>query len=978
MDAGLWQRIGAIFDAAVEVGEAGRSALLDRLCAGDADVRREVEALLAADAAAAGFDHGVDAARRTAATGWFDADEQEGMRSDARIGPWRILHEIGRGGMGVVWLAERADGQFEQRAALKLIKRGMDSEAVVARFLRERQILARLEHPHIARLLDGGISADGRPYFAMEYVDGEPLLRHCAEKKLGLEQRIRIFVDICAAVQFAHGQLVIHRDIKPSNILVAANGEAKLLDFGIAKLLDDSSGGATATIDVLQRPLTRAYAAPEQLRGEPVTTATDIYALGGVLYELLTGRRALALGDSATLEEVIRAQDTTDPAAPSKAAGDAAPIPAKRLRGDLDTIVLKTLRREPQRRYATVAALADDLQRYLSGQPIGARRDHTGYRVGKFVGRHRAAVAAVAVGVALLVAALAIALWQAREKTREAEVSREVTQFLVGLFNGADPSLSRGATLRAQDLLEQGTQRLRADARMEPSVRARLLYTVATTYVALGLYDRALPLAREALELRRGLAAGSADVAESAGQLGRVLRLKADYAQAEPLLREALAIRRKVLPHDDPALIESLDDLAKLRQNRGEFRAANDLFHEALDAAQRYYGSDTIGTARYLDDYAANLDDFGRRTEAVAAYRKALAIRQKDLGAEDADVATSMLNLGTLLDDSRNYAEAVVLLERALAIRRKVFGPDHPLVGFAELALAGDYDSQERLDDAERQAGAALAIFRRSLPDDHPKIGEALNMLAIIHLERRDFAAAIPLFREAVERFTGKQGADHPDTLAAKNNLSYALARVGQLQEAERLQRDVLAHARDDNGQGALAMDSENLAGTLEQEGKFDEAVMHARRALELERRHEANSSRVAVALRLLAVAEEMDGDAASAERDFRAALRMQAQLAAGEGGTTYEWKIPLADLLVGTHRCAEALPLLDDAIGELKAKRGATDACWQPEAALLRGYCRGGAEGAAAQQAARAALGSLAGVQADLYPTAQQLLHGR
>ncbi|MGH8041644.1 MAG: serine/threonine-protein kinase, partial [Rudaea sp.] len=279
MDTLRWQRIAAIFDEVVEAPKSVRAALIERLCADDAAMRREVEALLAADAAAPGFERGVDSARDLAAADWVEDRDSDVVTANERIGAWRVLHELGRGGMGVVWLAERADGAFEQRAALKLIKRGMDSDAVLARFLRERQILARLEHPHIARLLDGGIADDGRPYFAMEYVDGQALLRYCAEHGLKLEARIELFLQICAAVQFAHGQLIVHRDIKPSNILIAADGRAKLLDFGIAKLLDDSGEGVT-TIDAPHRPLTVAYAAPEQLRGDPVTTATDIYALG--------------------------------------------------------------------------------------------------------------------------------------------------------------------------------------------------------------------------------------------------------------------------------------------------------------------------------------------------------------------------------------------------------------------------------------------------------------------------------------------------------------------------------------------------------------------------------------------------------------------------------------------------------------------------------------------------------------------------
>ena len=970
MDAQRWRRAGAIFDQMVEVASHERSALLDRLCGNDVELRHDVAALLAADAAAASLEAGIDLARSLAAAEWMETEEHESARTGARVGPWRVLGELGRGGMGVVCLAERADGAYEQRAALKLILRGMDSDAVQARFVRERNILARLEHPHIARLLDGGVAADGRPYFAMEFIDGKPLLGWCAENKTKIDERIRIFLDICAAVQFAHGRLVVHRDIKPANILVTAAGEAKLLDFGIATLLD-YSGNAGTTIDAQHQPLTPAYAAPEQLRGEAATTASDIYALGCVIYELLTGRRPLAPCDAPTLEQMRRAQETTDPAAPSRVA--AAPVAARHLRGDLDTILLKALQREPARRYATVEAFAEDLRRFLGGRPIAARRDSTGYRLRKFVGRHRFGVAASALGVLALVGALAFALLQTRAQAREAETSRQVTLFLAGLFKGADPELSRRSALSAEDLLDQGTQRLQADAQMPADVRARLLDTVAATYTSLGLYDRALPLARHALELRGGGPDG--ERADSLFTLGRILRLKARYDDAAPLLDEALRLRRRSLAQDDPAVIESLRESGALLRGRGEFAQADVVLSEALRLARRRYGAESIESAAAEDDYAANLDDMGRRIDAEAAYRHALAMRERLRGADDPEVATSLVNLGTHLDDSGDYATAVPLLERAVVIRKKIFGAEHPLVGLAELALAGVYESQDRLDECVRTAQHALAIFRHGLPEDHPKISESLNLLGIARQERRDFAGAVPLMQEVLARYRRTLGEDHPDTLTAQNNLAYALAHVGRLQEAEHLQRDVLARMHADNGQPVDATVSENLAGTLAQQGKYAEAVNYARRAVEIHRRRDGDgAANTAVALRTLGGIEEASGAAADAERDFRAALAIGEALASQRKDVTYAWKIPLADLLAGTGRCAAAVPLLDDALSELGVAGRRYDPAWQPEARLLLGECRG----AAAMQerrAARAALRALPGIEVDLYPTARGLL---
>jgi serine/threonine-protein kinase len=584
-------------------------------------------------------------------------------------------------------------------------------------------------------------------------------------------------------------------------------------------------------------------------------------------------------------------------------------------------------------------------------------------------------------GLVVLVAALAVALWQAREKTREAKASQEVTQFLVGLFAAADPTHAKGATVSAQDLLDQGAERLRAELDTEPVLRARLLHTVATTYIALGLYDRALPLAEQALDLRHKYLPGrDLQIADSMDELGQIYTLKADYAKAEPLLRGALALRQSELSNDAPAVIDSLGNLGKLLQNRGDFAAADGPFREALAASERHFGADATETARRLDDLATNFDNMGKRVDAVALFRRALAIREKNLGPDAAEVATSLQNLGVHLDEAGEYKEAVIALERALAIRRKIFGPGHPLTGFAELALAGVYESQDRIDDCERSAREALAIFRHTLPDDHPKISESLNMLGIVHMLRRDFAGAVPLMREVVARFQKTLGADHLDTLAAENNLGFALTRAGQLAEAERLQREVVAHARSANGQGGMAMDCQNLTTTLTEQGKFAEALAFARCGLDARKKSEGEASgNVAVALRVVAQAEEQNGDAAGAERDFRAALRMGEQVAATEGIFVYPWKISLSDFLVGAQRCDEAVSLLQSALAELDKLPTTPDPQWQPEARLLLGHCEQSTlrhgEGTQLMSGAREILRSMSAIEVDLCPTARKLL---
>ncbi|MBS0488251.1 MAG: protein kinase [Proteobacteria bacterium] len=406
MDTQRWLRAGDIFDRVFASPRDHRTALVEELCGTDHDLKQIVVSMLDAEESPLDF-LGAAVGTRDVGSAATTALTPDDADAPGRVGPWRLAECLGDGGMGVVWLAERADGQFEQRAALKLIKRGMDSDAVLARFLRERQILARLQHPNIAHLLDGGIAADGRPYFAMEYVDGAPLLRYCHDHNVDLEGRIRLFLDVCAAVEFAHQHHVVHRDLKPSNVLVTADGKVKLLDFGIAKVLVDSStGDASLTQLRRERPMTPAYAAPEQFSGGRITEATDIYALGCVLYQLLTDKYAYDFRGANQPDEMRHIIEASDPTPPSRLRLTAPPVPPKRLRGDLDTIVLAALKHDPQRRYPSVAAFAEDLRSYLSGNPISARRDNFVYRGYKFLRRHRAGTFAAAAVISIGVAAL--------------------------------------------------------------------------------------------------------------------------------------------------------------------------------------------------------------------------------------------------------------------------------------------------------------------------------------------------------------------------------------------------------------------------------------------------------------------------------------------------------------------------------------------------------------------------------------------
>ena len=440
-----------------------------------------------------------------------------------------------------MYRAERADGEFVQVVALKLVRRGFDGDDTTVRFRRERQILAQLDHPSIARLLDGGLHTDGRPYFAMELVEGEPITTYCDRRRLSIDARVRLFCRVCDAVQYAHGRLIVHRDLKPANIFVTATGDLKLLDFGIAKLLtDDDTVEATNLTRTGLRPLTPAYAAPEQLRGEPVSTATDVYTLGVILFELLTARRPFGSASSGFERTSLEAE----PPRPSDVAilrdhDDAPSIDeiahargvtpralAARLAGDLDAIVLKALRREPQRRYIGAGALAEDLDRFLEGRPVAARPEGRRYRAGKFVRRHRVGIAVAVSLVLSLVGGLAATAWQARAKTLEAQKAEAVKAFLISIFQGADPVQAAGREITLRQVLDEGAERVQRDLAGQPAVQGELLTVLAGIYAELGVTERAAALTDQAIDIHERLHGADS------GLVGTNLRQKASLAIA--------------------------------------------------------------------------------------------------------------------------------------------------------------------------------------------------------------------------------------------------------------------------------------------------------------------------------------------------------------------------------------------------------------------------------------------------------------
>lgn len=845
-----WDQVQGLFEAALAQDPDERTAYLQRACDGDDALFREVVSLLEADDQALSFLDG------HALEGIDALDLPDGLSFEgAQIGPYRLLRLIGEGGMGLVYLAERADGVFEQQVALKLIKRGMDTAQIVRRFEAERQILARLQHENVARLLDGGVTDEGLPYFVMEYVDGVPIDEYCDTHRLSIDERLDLFVTVCKAVLYAHANLVVHRDLKPENILVTQAGTVKLLDFGIAKVLGGDEEQTQLT-QVGGRVLTPGYASPEQIRGEVIGTASDIYSLGVVLYELLVGQRPYA-ATGATPE--AQALGATEPERPSTAIGrttqDADTQTAetisqarrtqpeklrRRLSGDLDVICLKALRKEPERRYGTVEAFSEDIRRHRTGLPVLARRDAVGYRVRKFMVRHRTGVAisaAVVLLIAVLVGFYTVRLSQERDRAQvEAEKARQVAAFLESVFETTDPSEARGETVTARELLDTGRARIAEELANQPLIRATLLRTLGNVYRKLSLFEAAQPLLeeaftlhhdayglrhpetassqtalalildevgetvaaeglyRQALATRRGLLISNhPDLAESLANLGYLLQNQGADEEAEALFREELAINRAHLPPDHPQVTTSMTRLARLLRHQNRYDEAEALLREALAAQRLHYGGAHPDVASTLRNLASLLRDTDRYEEAGALYRETIAMRRTLYGDLHTEVGVALNSYAQLLRHQGKLDEAVEVAREAITVAEHVYGPvhDEPATGYFNIGLI--LRDADDLGGAQQAFQQALDIENQVYDTNHPSRAYTLLELADVYQRRGAADKAEPLIRQALAAWQISLPADHRNLIDARRDLGVCLADLGRYAEAEQMLREALA-----------------------------------------------------------------------------------------------------------------------------------------------------------------------------------------
>jgi serine/threonine protein kinase/tetratricopeptide (TPR) repeat protein len=728
-----------------------------------------------------------------------------------RIGPYRVLRTLGAGGMGEVYLAERADAQFEQQVAIKVVHGGALAVGMHSRLKLERQILAQLDHPNIARLLDGGALPDGSAYIVMEYIDGVAIDAFCDTNRLDTTARLKLFQSVCAAVHYAHQNLIVHRDLKPSNILVTAAGVPKLLDFGIAKLLDDRQA-ARHTLAMTQadiRIMTPDHASPEQVRGQAITTSSDVYVLGVLLYKLLCGSSPFFIS-SVRLSEIERAICEKDPTPPSQLVStddslDSRSIAESRgtsphklrrtLTGDLDNIVLMAMRKEPERRYSSAQQMASDIQRHLDGMPVIARRDTLSYRTGKFVIRHWLPVAA-GVSAAFLVLAFAATTYmqslriaaerdrvtQQRERAElEKARAEEVSSFLVNLFKLSDPEESRGNQVTARELLDSGAKRLQAGLQDQPETKAALLSTVAAVYDSLGQYREAMPLLDEALQLQAKSDKGSR--IEALLELGRARIGAGDLGAAESPLQQALHLAQNNSGAKSLDSAHALWALGMLRQQQGQLSEAKDLYVQSLNILDAAHAPET-DVSHVLSDLAMAYTWEQQWLLAKQTHERALEIDRRLLGDDHPRVAMRLGNLAIVAQNMGDLQQAESLYRDAIQRNERTYGERHPETAVAKGNYGLLLQREGRLAEAETLLRGALKIKLSLYGPDHYRVGYSRVSLAMLLHDKGDLRGAESEFRQALAIYDKSLPANHQYRASLLMNFARLLVDRGKSAEA--------------------------------------------------------------------------------------------------------------------------------------------------------------------------------------------------
>ncbi|HEV8336677.1 MAG TPA: tetratricopeptide repeat protein [Candidatus Polarisedimenticolia bacterium] len=825
-----WRRIFSIFEEALELPPGKRAEYLDAACGEDADLKTRVSQLLESSSKPSGI---LDEPLLSPAAPFLDSPPQptssldsssesaspgppgSGLQPGGSLGPYRLLRKIGEGGMGEVWLAGQT-APLRRQVALKLIKAGMDTRQVVARFEAERQALARMDHPAIARVFEAGETPRGAPYFVMEYVEGERITAYCDRERLSTRDRLELFMRVCEGVQHAHQKGVIHRDLKPSNVLVAIqDGKPipKIIDFGVAKATGERLTERTMFTERGVLIGTPEYMSPEQadLGGPDTDTRTDVYALGVLLYRLLVGALPFDPQDlrQAGFDEILRRIREVDPPRPStriSSMGEASTEAAKsrrtepgklasQLRGDLDWITMKALEKDRRRRYGSPSEMAADISRHLRDEPILAGPPGAGYRAGKFIRRHRAGVtfaALVLIGLAGFAVVMAV---QARRIARERNRAARVSEFLTGLFKVSDPGEARGNSVTAREILDRGVDKIEKDLSKEPEVQAQLMMTMGNVYTNLGLYRKAEPLLEKSVETRRRLLGEKSDeTLVSMHNLAFLYGLQSRYSEAEKLYAHVLVIRRALHGENHRDTLFSMSGLAQMTMQQGRLDEAEKIMRRVLEARRASLGEDHPEAIGSLHDLAILTLERRRYPEAEKLYREVLERYGRILGEDHPFTMATMQNLGIAIRAQGRYEEAEKLFRDTLERERRVLGEDHPMALEVMNQLANLYDSQGRYAEAEAIDLQILEKRRRILGDQNHETLSSYNNLGNIYLMQGRYAEAESMYRKALEGDLRTVGPDHPDTTKVYYNLACLAALQGDRAQALRRLDEAVSH----------------------------------------------------------------------------------------------------------------------------------------------------------------------------------------
>ncbi len=853
-----WEKIKHVFSEAIRLDEGERMCYVKEACKGNQELINEIKSLINSYEEPSVLDKTIDSLRSTA----FSATHTDCINGRI-IGKYRLLEEIGSGGMGSVCLAERADGEFSQRVAIKLLKNAFATENQVDRFKSERQILASLEHDNIARLLDGGVTRNGQPYYVMEVVDGQPIDVYCDEQKMTLKQRLELFTHVCKAVQYAHRKLVVHRDLKPSNILVTSDGRIKLLDFGIAKVLDHNQPSNFDIQEVL--PLTPSYASPEQVRGDAITTSSDIYQLGIVLYELLSGFRPFKI-ESHSPSEIEKSICKTVPGGVynhflsnrltfssnsdeirkiSENRGTNPRRLQKKLRGDINAIIMKALRKEPDKRYESADQFLNDIQRYLSCKTVIAHPTSKMYRAHKFIARNSIEIAVITTMLMLMIGYLITITWHSHQTglafeqaQQEADKSAQVVDFMLGMFEAGDPRINSGQLITAQDLLNRGLEEAN-QLQQQPALQANLYNVIGKVYTSLGLYNEAGEILEKAVRIQRTNSQGATlETARYLNDLAVAITRQGNYEQAYVLHEEALSILTGLFGDEHHEVANSLATMGSWVPVTG-IKKAMELRKEALRINRSVYGENHLKTAESYMNVGRIQRSLAKPQDALNSFSRALEIRKKELGNQPVDVAESMIFMA---DVYRLYnldpAKAEELYLEALAIQERTLGTEHFTRLHGLTGLASLYLSSNEFEKAEELLLKNVAIREHVFGEDHPSIAEGFGQLANGYLEAGNVEKAENYYRKSLDLWIKSVGPNHIIISGALMGLGNALVELEQFEEAENSYAEALAIQKETLGEDSGALVYGAMGGLYQKRGDKEAAEQYYRRALSMFEAH--------------------------------------------------------------------------------------------------------------------------------------------